>query len=311
MMQLDVVGLRNNDPVAMKQLLADCRACALRVSGKVGAQSFADDIAQDMAMVVLTSFLNHYEPGREVQPFLCEMARRMGLKYYNRHSREYLQGDDNFDVEAEDDETNVELQNQRDADEARSVSARSALMEQMARAKAQAEIAASSPPPVLPDRPRELDRPVRSAAREAVIQQQRERAARPEVVELSRIRNELGYTQIEMSRALGMDSDNKVRTIEYGVIYGDMDVLLEQARELLSIHRGELSATAPVSQHITRWMKKLDLEPDDFDGLSRMIGVHRTTLYRWRNGKTQPAPRVIRQMDAIVDEFVAFEMRGR
>lgn len=296
-MQFDVEGLRRNDPQAVKQLLADCRTCTIRVAARIGATSFIDDIAQDMTMVILGDFLDRYEPGREVQPFLTEMARRMGLKYYNRHSREQLQGDDHLEVELEEESDQVELdQEQRRMDED-AQKARSLLMERMQRA-ATAKPAASAPAK-RPSKPIVVRKP--SEKRQAIRRVQRARAARPEVQELVDIRRQLGLTQTEMAIALNEESPNKVRTVEYGVVLGEVATMLAKARELLENHRRQLAASEPISEHLARWCRRLGLQHDDFEGLANRIGVHRSTIYRWRVGDTSPKPHQVRQLDALVE----------
>lgn len=296
-MQLDVEALRRNDPDALKQLWKDCHRCAVKVGGKIGALSFIEDIAQDMVMVILTTFLDKYEVGREVEPFLNEMARRMGLRYYHQHSREDLQGDYQLDVSNEDVEDGQEADAVKRSIELDAESARKALMARMKSVASKSQVSDSRglvPIAVKPPR-------VPSARREAIRNTQKARSARPEVKELATIRKQLGLTQIEMSIALGEESQNKVRTIEYGVVVGDVDDLLIKARRLLEEHQRQLGASDSIDKHIGKWCTSLGLAHDDFEGLAARIGIHRSTLFRWRTGKTSPKPHQVRHIDALVE----------
>lgn len=60
----------------------------------------------------------------------------------------------------------------------------------------------------------------------------------------------------------------------------------------------------PTWKLMREWCKKLGIDTEDdawHVQLSEPLGVHRATLWRWRYGRTNPAPSVLQSLTAIVD----------
>lgn len=324
-MRLDVAALAAHDPAALRELNEVCRVCARIGSSKVGAIGFADDISQDLLQLTLGSFLQRYDPERDVEPFLKEAARRMGLAYLRRHSREVLAppagygGDDSWDPlqAAEDRDARVdEIALEDEADRLASA-ARKTLVDRMRARRAKPPAPEGEPPEqivVEPQRPKRVqprsnlveDRMARPQARRAEDERKTrlhalraERANRPDVIELAAIRNRLGLTQTEMARALGL-LDNSIRSIEYGVVAGQPKALLKLARKLESQHK-QIDANIPGSELIKRWCAELGLREGDTVELAGLLGLHRSTMFRWSTQETQPPPHKVRRLNAIVE----------
>lgn len=307
-MQLDVQALQSRDVAALAELMEVCRVCARIGGSKAGAHAFVDDIAQDLVMFVLEKFLPRYDPERNVEPYLVESARRMGLAYLRRHSREYLVGDRDQGADPVtlmvDEEIAVEERLADDEVEREANTAKQILIKRMrtrrnsgtrVENKARAE---PTPPRSEVPAPAERSEPM-SEAETRAEQARLARVERPTVQELIKLRRRVGLTQEEMARALGL-SDNSIRSIEYGVVSGEPEALLRKARKLEERHK-RIDADLPGPELIRRWCKMLGINKGDTVELSRTIGVHRSTLYRWSVSETQPHPHRVRRLNAVVE----------
>jgi|GEM_PF-2258239 len=335
-MQLDVDALIARDPAVLREVYEVCRTCARVGAYASGARGFADDITQDLMQLILGDWLRSYDRERDIEPFLKECARRMGKAYLRRHSREVLAppsfGDeDGWDpmslVEAEGErveELALEDEEDRLAQEARetlkarlrarraAAEAASAEDDQETRAAIRVTVAVTSEgPPAAPVRrtratagARCLDREPPSdsapAVRPGPSDPMRDvRRKRPAVQQLQAVRKRLGLTQAEMARALGL-LDNSIRSIEYGVVAGEPETLLRQALELEKRYK-QIDADLPGDALIKRWCTELGIAEGDTIELANVLGLHRSTIFRWSKGKTQPAPHKVRLLNGIVE----------
>lgn len=305
-MQLDVQALQSRDAAALAQLMEVCRTSARIGANKTGAHSFADDIAQDLMMFVLEKFLPRYDPGRDVEPYLIESARRMGLAYLRRHSKEYLVGnrDEGVDPVAllVDKETRAEERLAENEVDRLVSQAKDTLIKRMRARNGSTADQGDKRQAAAPRKRRAAapatPGPVSEAAAAAELARQA-RVERPAVQELIRIRRRVGLTQEEMAKALGL-SDNSIRSIEYGVVAGEPERLVRLAKRLERTYR-RIDAETPGPELIRKWCKMLGLAEGDTVELSRMIGVHRSTLYRWSVNETQPHPHRVRRLNAVVE----------
>jgi transcriptional regulator with XRE-family HTH domain/DNA-directed RNA polymerase specialized sigma24 family protein len=321
-MELDVQALQARDPAAVAGLWRQCRDAAVKASFRTGGREFVDDVAQEMVMVVLNAFLPNYEPGREIGPYLYEMARRMGLRFYRKHSSEVLfttlaastpDGMVDFDQlipdqEGEDTESNIlKAEATKSALDARArLIARMRAVEAMASdmpaagAEEQSPSAAGKGQGRAPRRARTPLIDLAKAERRAQL------AARPAVVKLRALRMRLGYTQPQFSKILGMQ-ENYVRILEGGLIVGQPKELLEAAEGIVASDRLEGAEFCTMIQLLNRWCLQLGLAEDDHMQLGRMLDIHRTTLYRWRNEKTRPDAASIMRIALIVEELAKMD----
>lgn len=313
-MRLDVEALQSQDRTALAELMEVCRNCARIGSSKAGAIAFADDIAQDLVMFVLEKFLPRYDSERDVEPYLIESARRMGLAYMRRHSKEYLVGDREEGIDPvvlmEDQEARADERLVEDEVERQSREAKQILIERMRARQGAEDDGAKSSRRRAAARPKKKSEPVSQSAPLTPAEQKAEQArlarvARPEVQELIQIRRRIGLTQEEMAKALSL-SDNSIRSIEYGVVAGNPRALVKAARLLEKDHKS-INADTPAPELIRLWCKKLKINEGDTVELSRLIGVHRSTLYRWSVNETQPHPHRVRRLNALVEAQADYE----
>lgn len=303
-MQLDVPALQRRDPRAMAELLELCRKCSRIGSNKSGALSFADDIAQDMVMFVLDDFLPVYDGVRDVEPFLIEVGRRKGLSYYRRHSREVIVGEreDGADplLALEDAGLIADQQLEEDEEAKRAAEAKAILI---ARIRAHREAPAAPKPKSRPRRPRVVSDAC--AERRNAVRQGR--SFRPAVRQLVALRKQMGLTQQQMSLALGL-TPNAIRSLEYGIVDGQPDKLLARAQALAARQVRSFDPEMDVAELLERWCQRLHLDKSDVSGLAGRIGVHRSTLFRWRTGRTSPHISDLRAINAIVDALMEAEL---
>lgn len=306
-MQLDIAALQRRDGRAMAELLELCRKCARIGSNKAGALSFSDDIAQDMVMFVLDRFLAVYDGERDVEPFLIEVGRRMGLSYYRRHSREVIVGEreDGADplLALEDASLIADEQLQEDEEAKRAADAKAILV---ARVRARRSAVTSVKPKPRPRPPRAMT----DACAERRHHVRHARSFRPAVRQIVALRKRMGLTQQQMSLALGL-TPNAIRSLEYGIVDGQPEKLLVRAQELAAREAAMFDPGMGVHDLLARWCQRLRLSSDDVSGLASRIGVHRSTLFRWRTGRTQPLVSDLRSINAIVDAVAEHELGGR
>lgn len=309
-MRLDVPALRRQDAAALAALNKTCKTCARIGASKVGALPFVNDIAQDMLIVVLTRWLDVADGERDVEPYLIEMARRMGLSYYRRHSREINASPDDGEHDLigsmADEGPDAEAANLEQEVERQAAEALAALIARMREVRA-GRGAAAAPDAPAAVRPSSLPAFVEASATRqepacaVTAKQRRDRASRPAVRELVAVRKRLGLTQTQMARALGLTSINAIRSLEYGVVLGEPGKLLAGARELEGRMSASFNAALSGAALVCDWARRLGVSVDDPSGLAQHIGVHRTTIYRWRNDITQPPPHLVRLVNAIVE----------
>lgn len=304
-MKLHVEALVAREPRAIADLLRLCTHCARIGASKVGAQEFSDDIAQEIVLFVLDRFLAQYDGERDVEPYLIEAGRRMGLSYYRKHSREIHVGsqEEGLDplLQLQDQDMIAEERMLQAEIEQRAASARAVLLSRI-RAKAALPQRGVAPAPAA----RVEASPARQkgiAPDDATTAVRKARAERPEVRELVQLRKRIGLTQEEMALSLGM-SENSIRSLEYGVVASDPQAILLKARVLESRHQMPIDAQDSGAELIRHWCKRLGLKDDDHVELARQIGIHRSTAYRWSQEKTQPPPHQVRKLNAIVETLI-------
>lgn len=146
-MRLDVDGIRAGKNEAIESLHRTCRDCARIGASKVGAQMFVDDITQEMVLHVLTRFIHVYDPTRDAEPYLIDVATKMGSGMRRKTWREESSGvseDSHEDTlpHIVDQSDSAELQLEQEEQDARAAAARKELL---ARITAKRQAAGKSP----------------------------------------------------------------------------------------------------------------------------------------------------------------------
>lgn len=132
-MRLDVDGIRAGKNEAIESLHRTCRECARIGASKVGAQMFVDDITQEMVLHVLTRFIHVYDPTRDAEPYLIDVATKMGSGMRRKTWREETAGvseDSHEDTlpHIVDQSDSAEVQLEQEEQDARAAAARKELL---------------------------------------------------------------------------------------------------------------------------------------------------------------------------------------
>lgn len=290
---LDKDALRRNDPRAMNELFIACNKFArigARASRVPNYQNYVDDVAQDMAMHVLNKFLNVYDGVRDVSNYLIDVAKKMTSGYSRKAWRERT----STTMSSEDGEL-------RDMQF-------DAVDEAMASSDEEAELAEIEESALLA-KTILLDR-MRAKREDRALQSQRDKAghepvATKQVKQLLETKERLGLTFEQVEVVTGLSRQTLIRAGERGAL-GEKEVCAIQKVEGAEAGGG-FDATRPIWEQMRLWCKRLGVSldhPSWHVELSEVIGVHRATAYRWRFGKTQPPPHVLRDLDAVVEGIV-------
>lgn len=304
-MRLDVEAIKANDPAHSGEIFKLCTHIAGVTARKNHVHEYADDMAQDLVIIVLTRLPEIYDGVSEIDAWVWEAARRMTKGYKRRARREVSgEGDDEGEglVARTADETSPTAEAWAQglivAEEA--AAAKADLIKRITERAERQQLARSSAGESGP-------------AAEEVVQEAKQkpwfidRSLRPRR-EGWIVRRQLGLTQNQMSELLGV-SVNRYREREKA---GSIPALWKaKGRELLKENRKLPESDGP--KLVKRWLMALGLESDDTTTLARRIGVHRATVYRWSKGKSHPQGAAIMHIEAIVEAAceVTRERTGR
>lgn len=149
-MQLDVAGLRVNDRTALRALQTTARSCAVAATGRLGVPDFADDVAQEVVLHVLTRFLDVYVPGREVDAYFLKVSRYLALGMRRQSSKESHREDVTSLRDAiECDTDSADRQAEQSEIAGRALAAKQILVSRI-RARASSARKVAHPPPAVP-----------------------------------------------------------------------------------------------------------------------------------------------------------------
>lgn len=306
---LDVRALQCRNAPAVAELLAAATSAARQVEYQLGAGGgHADDVAQELVMWVLDTFLGKYEEGRTVYPLLLVVAKRSLLNRRRATWREIDSskfGDDQEAIThvldailAEQDEGVADAATHCAAEETAAIrqriadTARSKLRQQMLNACCRA---AAPPAAAVEAKPE-----VRTTREKDPLKF--ERACRPEVQELIHIRKQLQMTQRQFSELLNV-APGHINTLEQGTIVGEPRHLLEIARRRVT-ESGMRTAvtTQEIVAKMKTWCAALQLTADDMAGLAMFLGVNRSTVHRWKKGDYVPKREQVERIEAQIAE---------
>jgi DNA-directed RNA polymerase specialized sigma24 family protein len=302
-MKLNIEGLRSNEPKQAAELHALCKHIAEVSTGRVGLRGeYAQDLASELMLLVIERLPEIYDGTSDIDGFIWEAARRKTMSYSRRARREFsaYQGDDGEEggslLDALPDE-NTELadawtQDRITAEQARD--ARSRLIQRMREVMGTPKMAAPKPAVAVPAAPAPVD-----AGEDEGVEPSSKRAKQ------WKERRQLGWTQSQMARELGL-SLSQFRRMERS---GPMPARLRPQVEALLKKAAVTLPTEGAERLLKRWAELLGIGADDVGGLSRMLGVHRTTIFRWRKGQAEPQGPAVLAIEARIAALM--EVRRR
>lgn len=297
-MKLNIEGLRSNEPRQAAELHALCKHIAEVTTGRVGLREYAQDLASELMLLVIERLPEIYDGHSDIDGFVWESARLKTMSYSRRARREFsaYQGDEDGQggsiLDALPDENTAMAdawtQDRITAEQARSARAR--LIERMREVMGTPRLS-----------PAKLDTNV--GAPEPVRDEDENDGSKR--LTPWQERRQLGWTQSQMARELGLSLSQFRRMERNGPVPTRMgpqvDALLKKAAVTLPVD----GATALLK----RWADQLGIGEDDVGGLSRMLGVHRTTIFRWRKGQAEPQGPAVLAIEARISALM--EVRGR
>jgi hypothetical protein len=212
-----------------------------------------------MTLHVLTRFIHVYDPTRDAEPYLIDVATKMGSGMRRKTWREESSGvsEDSHDdtlPHVADGADAADLQIEQEEEDTRASLARQELLRRMAAKRAQGKKQdASSEPAFTP-------------------------------AELASVEQAVSELLAKMEGKKEPRRPARARVLRVAASQQECDV--------------------PAWQMMREWCQKLKIDTTDAAWhvqLSEPLGVHRATLWRWRYGKTSPAPSVLQALSAVVD----------
>jgi len=257
---------------------------------------YGQDLASELILIVIERLPQVYDGVSEIDPFVWESARRLVMGYSRRARRELsayqASGDSEgslFDSMADENAALADAWTQDVVTAEQARSARTRLIERMREAMAKSHAAGSrGTPDGVP------------AAPGPHVETARQKRMQP-----WSSRRQLGLTQAQMAKALGMSLSQFRRLEQAGLMpermRADVEALLKKSPVKLSLARpcGLLEG----------WAKRLGIAADDVGGLSRMLDVHRTTIFRWRKGLAEPPGPAVLAIEARIEAVLQFRRK--
>lgn len=289
-MKLDVEGIRRNDPVAMSEFYKLCKRSARIGASKVGAGEYVDDITQDMAMWIIDNFLPKYDPENDVDAYLIRVGEYMGRSHSRRGRREIQTGapglDQNsaFDTLEDESIANAALVEQEQIED-RAANARKILFAKIRQKKAERDV----------QRERDIEKSKIPPPEVERVDPFPSSATAPQ------LKDQVGFTFKQISEKL----QQPVGVVRASLREGEgSNEIVEAVKELRDT--ASFDATTPVWKRMRHWCELLGIsqeQPHWHVELGDLLEVHRVTMYRWRYGKTQPLPHMMRALDVYITEL--------
>lgn len=330
-MKLNKEKIRNNDQQALLELHRAAKNCAKIGAASVKAYEFADDIAQEVMMLVLSK-MDQYDPEREIEPFMIEASKLIGKTMLRKHSREILAGseddsDQGIRLEEFEDKNSLSAEEIIDMEREEMLSMAEILISKFSQSLERQEAAeaadSASPLQQTPPAPPSFKHPEDEQARPAKRKKSRKadtsapdwdeidappppkgkrqkRTLGPKAARFREIRKKICYTHRWMATALGVEIGT-IHAIEYG-LSEPTDEMLDKAEEMLSRMQAstpKLLASDP-RMIAADWMRRLGLHDEDYSGLARIVGVNRSTAFRWLRGEYMPTPKKLWAIEILV-----------
>jgi len=261
----------------------------------MGAGDFADDISQEMFLHIMTGFLESYDPERDVDGWMMTYAQRaaQAMKRKHRWHREF-QSEGLETLSAADDDVEQQLEEEEEVRQAAKA------LEELNR---RARRAGFGPPPSRDVNAAQEQDDTQQRAQSRLERWQHKMRTRPVVHELKACARRLGLTQYQLATLFGVTL-NHLRGILYGRIAGTPEAFLKKLKALEGKHAQANGAVMmPIQRKMECWRDRLRLgrDPGWYLTLGEALGVHRATVYRWKNGLSQPLPHVVRFLDTCIE----------
>jgi DNA-directed RNA polymerase specialized sigma24 family protein/predicted transcriptional regulator len=328
-LKLDINGIHSRQPAALRQLLTAVKRSAHIACLKLGAESWEEDVAQEVYMLFIEKLIHRFDQAYNAEPYLIEISRFTAMTWMRRNNKEIsfaeifgpnhdetsllneTQNDINvsnrkiFSGNLLDSENPVDGIDQRKSLEL----AKTMLTRKIQRTNNR----------VLPN----LQSPSLSLSSEKKLEGgdastfiRQTNAKRIELGEhamrLSEIRQNLGCS-LEKFASLLQISNARLSTYIYGrnqflpdkrashrEIMQRAEDLAERGKDLIDDYKKFEKHS--MKEWIQKWAKQIGVKPEEHVPISEVARVHPTTVWRWVKGEMTPPLHEMRILVRYFDE---------
>lgn len=277
-MKIDVSGIRRRDPSALNALMLAVKRSARIGSNKAGADSIADDVAQEVFMLFLNNLIERFDEEYNVEPLLVETSRRVALSLLRKNREIFM-------------EDTPELPEDRMGDINTHNGFDSSPVSFIDQQRAMQALRMKFPGIVVAERQKEKV----DASTFVKKRAQTERELSPSCARLREIRVSLGLTQESFSSQLGIPNATLL-SYEYMRTPNVPGDIMDRAEEIFIqertvAKRNNALAERSMKEYVAEWAEMLSIDPQDFKTIADIIGVAKSTVHRWMEGEMRPRPR--------------------
>jgi DNA-binding XRE family transcriptional regulator len=293
--KLDIAAIKANDHAYVNGLKELCARVANTVANRASMPEYVNDLTSELLLIVLERLPEVYDGESDIDAFVWEAGRRLVMGQHRQVKREvsasdvdHETGDAMVDTIADEDAPAIDEWTQNVVTHEQALEAKRLLIEQMRAAAGSAKNHAT---------------PSTKRRRATTEHHKRNKKKRKPWIE----RSQLGYTQAMMARALGISTSHYRRLEEAGPppdrLRPRLDALRQNASKLLPTDSGSVL--------VQKWAAQLGLDPGDVSGMATMLGVHRTTIFRWATGRSDPPPNTILVIEAKIAALLEVRQRWK
>lgn len=302
-------ALAKSDPVALARIMPTLRRCARAGATKVGGEHLADDVTQELTLLVTTKLAAKYNPEYQIEPILIESARRitLGILTANRELLRESVASVEDPASYNDDLVGYEFDPQSHDPHDVSVAAvdQANALDFL---KAQMEKNMGFIPGITID-PKGTQRaqtarsatdPKRKKEKTKKLMAPKERLT-ADHIEIRTIREAINKSQAEFAKNLGV-SAALIAAYEYGRTRTVSQDLLNEARRLLKSNSETLALRErfdhmKMSDILVMWAKRMMVDPTDIKSIAEFLELQISTVSRWSKNEQRPLLEKMREYD--------------
>lgn len=298
-------ALAKSDPVALARIMPTLRRCARAGATKVGGEHLADDVTQELTLLVTTKLAAKYNPEYQIEPILIESARRitLGILTANREllreSVASVEDPDSYNDDLVGHEFDPHDVSVAAVDQANALDFLKAQME-----KNMGFIPGITIDPKGTQRAQPTARlgtdPKRTKEKTKKLMAPKE-GLTADHIEIRTIRQAINKSQAEFALALGV-SAALIAAYEYGRTRSVQEEVLKKARGLLKSN-GETLALRERFDHmkmsdiLVMWAKRMMADPTDIKTIAKHLELQISTVSRWSKNEQRPMLEKMRVYD--------------
>jgi DNA-directed RNA polymerase specialized sigma24 family protein/transcriptional regulator with XRE-family HTH domain len=315
-LKLDIEGIKKREAAPLRQLMVVVKRCAHIACLKIGTDSWEDDLAQEVYMLFIEKLIHRFDEAYNAEPYLIEISRFVALNWVRKHKKEVSFGEI-FGSENEEemlsngafDDINMSNRKLISAHDLDSENPVSSLDQRKALESAKTMLAKKETINSVIASNLELESELKMPRGGATAFILRPAATKkvtlgPHAQRLAEIRQNIG---LSLEKFAGMLEISNARLATY--IYGRHDFqpdkrpghaeIMRRAEDLAANYKDLVTEykkndKLSIKQWLKKWAKQICVEPDDYDRIALVAGVHVSTVWRWARGDLVPPPHHLR-----------------